>query len=147
MGRIKLTNLRVVVIQPKPKHTSSTKVSKLLHGTVIEEDGVYKVCVDYDKDGSKSEILEFTDKSFDLVGRKDVFTREKDKYGNTVRIVRDTWKSKFFPGSREKYVPFAKNWIVKGYIVKEGLIKKFEFKDLVNIEGYNVTHFDDNENI
>lgn len=141
MSNIILKNLKVVVAQPKRRYSSSeyVKQGKLIEGTVIEVDGVYKVSIDLDGNGTSEElILDFTPRSFEIVGRKTVFTRTKDEYGHTCRIIRDENKAKFHPGSIEQYVPFSKNWIVKGYIVKEGFIKLFDFKTLVGINGYIV---------
>ena len=137
---IPLTGLKLAIVS-KPKKTNvSVRVSnKIIYGTVINENGVYKVSIDIDKDGiKKEEILDFTPESFNIVDRTTVFLRHKDEHGNNVRIIRSDWKAKFFPGTSETYIPFTENWIIKGYIVKRGLIKLFEFKDLVSIEGYNI---------
>jgi hypothetical protein len=42
------------------------------------------------------------------------------------------------PGLPEQYIPFAPNWIVKGYIVKDNGIQKFDFKSLVGVDGYTM---------
>ena len=39
------------------------------------------------------------------------------------------------PGLPEQYIPFAPNWLVKGYIVTDNGIKRFDFKGLVGING------------
>lgn len=141
MGNIRLQSLRIAVVTKKRKSSDGyTKVGKLVQGTIIEdEDGNYKVSIDSDGNGiTKPMILSFTPRSFEIVNRTNVFTKIKDERGNRIRIIRDKEKAKFMPGLIEQYTPFAKNWIVKGYIVKEGIIRMFDFKDLVGIAGYNM---------
>lgn len=123
------------------KRTSSSfvKQSKICYGTVIEVDGIYKVSIDSDKNGTEEIILDFTPESFELKGRKEVFTIVKDKFGKLTRIIRDDSHAKFFPGLPEQYTPFAPNWIVKGYIVRKGIQKFFEFKQLIGLDGYDIT--------
>lgn len=139
MSKLNLS-LAIKVVESKRKSTNTgiVKVSKILQGVVfIDPDECYKVVVDLDKDGTKEEVLNFTQKSYDLVGKETVFLRNTDKEGRYVRIIRSKENAKFFPGLSEQYVPFAPNWIVKGYIVKVGLIKQFDFVSLVGIDGYS----------
>jgi hypothetical protein len=51
------------------------------------------------------------------------------------------------PGLPEQYVPFAPNWIVRGYIVKESGLTKFDFVGLVGVDGYemDILHPEDEE--
>ena len=126
-----------LAVVPKEKKTNVRISNKIVYGTVIKENGVYKVSINVNKDNTnKKEILDFTPNSFDVVGKTSVFLKEKDEHGNNVRIIRSEWDAKFHPGTSDKYVPFAENWIVKGYIVKNGIIRLFDFKDLVGIDGY-----------
>lgn len=148
MGFLKLVNLKVSV--PKPKHKKHndgiTRTSnKIITGKVFIENGIYKIAIDMKNDDTYPDllVLEFTEKSYELKGRVTVFNRDKV---NPVRFIRDVYKCKFFPGLPEQYVPFAPNWIVKGYIVKDNGFTKFDFKDLVGIDGYDnisVSEFDD----
>ncbi len=142
MAGIILQGLKIKIAEPKKQRTSSgpKRQGKLVHGTVIEQkDGNFKVEVDLDGNGIKiPKILDFTPESFDLTDKLSVFTRTKDKQGRRTRIIRDKWHAKFHPGLPEQYVPFANNWIVKGYIVKNGPIELFEFRDLVGIKGYTI---------
>lgn len=133
--------LKLAVI-PKEKKTSSfVRINKVVYGTVVKKDDVYKVSIE--NNNKKEEILDFTPESFDIVGREIVFLKTKDERGNNVRIIRSKWDAKFHPGTSDKYLPFAENWIVKGYVVKQGLIRLFSFKDLVGIAGYTITPNDE----
>lgn len=150
MVNILLGSLHIKVAQPKKKASSGPKweSNKIQRGVVIEEDnGDFKVKVEVvDEKGTKQElILPFTPDSYELKDKLSVFTRTKDKHGRRTRIIRDVWHAKFHPGLPEQYIPFAKNWIVKGYIVKEGLTKMFDFKDLVGIQGYTMDVFHDED--
>lgn len=136
-------NLKLAVV-PKEKKTNVRVSNKIVYGTVIKKDGVYKVSIDKDKNGVKTEeILDFTPDSFDVTGKTNVFLRTKDEHGNNVRIIRSEWDAKFHPGTSDKYIPFVENWIVKGYIVKNGIVRLFDFKDLVGIDGYTMMPHDE----
>ena len=66
-----------------------------------------------------------------------------NKYGYT-RYVRTEDKAKVFPGDSDIYVPFAPNWIVKGDIINDKGVLKFDFIELLTIKDYNnMTHEDE----
>lgn len=133
-------SLAIKVIENKKKRVSSafTKVSKVVQGVVfLDPDEGFKVSIDTDKNGTDEIILSFTEKSYDLLGKETVFRREPDAQGRYIRIIRNKENAKFFPGLPEQYIPFAPNWIVKGYIVKSGIKQLFDFTTLVGIDGYS----------
>ena len=151
MGIINVTRFKVAVAKPKRKKINEgikRTTNKIVVGKVFQdEDGTFKVSVDMKNDESYPDlmILEFTERSYDIVGRTNVFSRTVDsKYGRT-RFVRDIWKAKFHPGNQEQYVPFAPNWLVKGYIVNDNNITRFDFKDLVGLDGYETIVHDEEE--
>lgn len=133
--------LRIKVAEPKKrKSTAFKRESKITTGVVVEEeDENFKVLIQTE---NSEMLLPFTPKSFELKDRTTVFTRAKNERGHRMRIIRDAWKAKIHPGFTTQYFPFTKNWIVKGYIVSNGLVKLFDFKDLVGIKGY-VTNKDE----
>ena len=144
--KLGLTGLKVVIPTPKVRHNSGFRRvnNKIVYGTVIEpEDGIFKVSVEVDKNSTKEEILDFTTESFEVKNRLTVFIKQKDKNGKRTRVIRDEWKAKVHPGSTEHYIPFNKNWIIKGYIVKDGFIRLFDFKELVGIDGYVIKVYED----
>lgn len=139
MSKLNLS-LAIKVVENKKKRVSSafTKVSKIVQGVIfLDPDEGFKVSIDTDKNGTDEIILPFTERSYDLFGKETVFRREPDSQGRYIRIVRNKENAKFFPGLQEQYIPFAPNWIVKGYIVKVGLNKQFDFTSLVGIDGYS----------
>ena len=144
--------LSLKVSIPKKQKTISKNTVKIeaknKKGVVfIDEDGEYKVSL-FAEDGihnSNASIVPFTEKSYELKGKTSIFNRTTDKDGRYIRHIRSEEKSKFFPGNPDVFVPFAPNWIVKGNIVREGLILKFDFISLVNIKGYNIMIHDDDE--
>ena len=83
-------------------------------------------------------MLDFTERSEDLTGKINVFSRTVDDKGRRTRFVRNPTNAKFMPGLPEQYIPFAPNWIVRGYIVKDNGTKKFDFKSLVGVDGYTM---------
>ena len=144
MVKLVLQGLKIAVPKPKRSKTSDGIVrtgKKITRGKVFQdEDGTYKVAIDMKNDQHfpNLRILEFTERSYDLVGRTNVFSRNVDEKGRRIRFIRNPLIAKYFPGLPEQYIPFAPNWIVKGYIVNDQGRHKFDFKDLVGIDGYQM---------
>ena len=130
-------SLKISVPKSKTIPKPSVKIeAKNKRGYVILEDGEYKVSLINESDGiHNSTILPFTKKSYDLKGKTNIFSKTKGKYGYT-RHVRTEDKAKVFPGDSDKYVPFAPNWMVKGDIINDKGILKFDFVELLTIKGY-----------
>ena len=138
-------SLKINVPKSKTIPKPSIKIeAKNKRGYVILEGEEYKVLLaneSYDIHNRK--ILPFTKKSYDLKGKTSIFTKTKGKYGYT-RHVRTEDKAKVFPGDSDKYVPFAPNWMVKGNIINDKGILKFDFVELLTIKGYtNMIHEDE----
>ena len=141
MGFIKSMQFKVAVPKPKRNKTSDgikRITNKIVKGKVFQEkDGTYKVSINIDNDPDLL-ILDFTERSYDLTDKLNVFSRTVDNKGRRTRFIRNTINAKYMPGLPEQYIPFAPNWIVRGYIVKDNGIKKFDFKSLVGIDGYTM---------
>ena len=130
-------SLKISVPKSKSIPKPSIKIeAKDKRGYVILEGEEYKVLLaneSYDIHNRK--ILPFTKRSYDLKGKTSIFSKTKGKYGYT-RHVRTEDKAKVFPGDSDKYVPFAPNWMVKGDIINDKGILKFDFIELLTIKGY-----------
>ena len=138
-------SLKISVPKSKTISKPSVKIeAKNKRGYVILEDKEYKVSLINESDGVHNRtILPFTKRSYDLKGKTSIFTKTKNKYGYT-RYVRTEDKAKVFPGDSDIYVPFAPNWIVKGDIINDKGVLKFDFVELLTIKGYNnMTHEDE----
>ena len=138
-------SLKISVPKSKTISKPSVKIeAKNKRGYVILENEEYKVSLINESDGIHNHtILPFTKKSYDLKGKTSIFTKTKGKYGYT-RYVRTEDKAKVFPGDSDIYVPFAPNWIVKGDIINDKGVLKFDFIELLTIKGYNnMTHEDE----
>ena len=138
-------SLKISVPKSKTIPKPSIKIeAKDKRGYVILEGEEYKVLLaneNYDIHNRK--ILPFTKKSYDLKGKTSIFSKTKGKYGYT-RHVRTEDKAKVFPGDSDKYVPFAPNWMVKGNIINDKGILKFDFIELLTVKGYtNMIHEDE----
>ena len=140
--------LSLKISVPKKSKTISKPSVKIeaknKKGYVILEDEEYKVLLINESYSIHNRtILPFTEKSYDLKGKTSIFTKTKGKYGYT-RYVRTEDKAKVFPGDSDIYVPFAPNWIVKGDIINDKGVLKFDFIELLTIKGYNnMTHEDE----
>ena len=138
-------SLKISVPKSKTIPKPSIKIeAKDKRGYVILEGEEYKVLLaneSYDIHNRK--ILPFTKRSYDLKGKTSIFSKTKGKYGYT-RHIRTEDKAKVFPGDSDKYVPFAPNWMVKGNIINDKGILKFDFIELLTIKGYtNMIHEDE----
>jgi hypothetical protein len=144
MGLLKLMPFKVAVPKPKRNRTSDgikRTTNKIVKGKVFQdEDGTYKVSISMGNDPTHPDllILDFTERSYDLTGKTNVFSRTVDSKGRRTRFIRNSMYAKFMPGLPEQYIPFAPNWIVRGYIVKDNGIQKFDFKSLVGVDGYTM---------
>ena len=140
--------LSLKISVPKKSKTISKPSIKIeaknKKGYVILEDEEYKVSLINESDGIHNRtILPFTKRSYDLKGKLSIFSKTKGKYGY-IRHIRTEDKAKAFPGDPDKYVPFAPNWIVKGNIINDKGVLKFDFIELLTIKGYtNMIHEDE----
>ena len=96
------------ITQPTVKKVDLSKVhkpkGKMTKGIMVEvEENEFNVLVKTIdiKNNEKEELLPLTDRSFDLKGKENIFTRTKDKFGKRTRIIRDKNKDKFMPGLPE----------------------------------------------
>ena len=144
MGLIKLMPFKVAVPKPKRNKTSDgikRTANKIVKGKVFQdENGTYKVSINMENDPVHPDllVLDFTERSYDLTGKTNVFSRTVDSKGRRIRFIRNLINAKFMPGLPEQYIPFAPNWIVRGYIVKDNGTMKFDFKSLVGVDGYTM---------
>ena len=144
MGLVKLMAFKVAVPKPKRNKTSDgikRTTDKIVKGKVFQdENGTYKVSISMENDPVHPDllVLDFTERSYDLTGKTNVFSRTVDSKGRRIRFIRNLINAKFMPGLPEQYIPFAPNWIVRGYIVKDNGTMKFDFKSLVGIDGYTM---------
>lgn len=131
-------SLKISVPKSKTIPKPSVKIeAKDKRGYVILEDEEYKVLLTNESNSIYNhKILPFTKKSYDLKGKTSIFSKTKGKYGY-IRHIRTEDKAKDFPGDSDKYVPFAPNWIVKGDIINDKGVLKFDFIELLTIKGYN----------
>ena len=138
-------SLKISVPKSKTIPKPSVKIEdKNKRGCVILENEEYKVSLINGSDSIHNcKILPFTKRSYDLKGKTSIFSKTKGKYGY-IRHIRTEDKAKVFPGDSDKYVPFAPNWIVKGDIINDKGVLKFDFTELLTIKGYtNMIHEDE----
>ena len=140
----KLSSLSLKISVPKNKRKNNLEGIKIVEknkkGKVfIDEDNDYKIAISMKNDPDFPDllVLPFTENSYNLKGRKNVFSRIKDEFGRRTRYIRSEEKAKFHYGDSNRYIPFAPNWIVKGNIIRDNGILKFDFIDLITIDGYD----------
>lgn len=95
-------------------------------------------------------ILPFSEKSFELLNRNNVFYHIKDKDNHWTRIIRTDVEARVSPGNVETYCTLCENCIFSGHIVKINGIRQFNmssYQGTIRECGYLVNHesIDNNE--
>ena len=106
-------NLNFVVKKP----TSNVVQAKADGKVIIDEDEKLKVRVG-------TTIYPITIKSFSNKGKKIVYSRNKDKHGNYIKIIRDKEILPELPIA--SYVPFKPGLLVKGKLIIVNNITQFD---------------------
>ena len=134
-------NFKIKPLTTKRKHSSDgvKRVSGICTGLVSVESGKYTVLIfNDDVNSSSGDVkIEFTEKSYNLKERQTIFSRVFNDGDKVTRFVRTKLHARNFPGDPTLYVPFAPNWNVRGYIVEDKGVKKFDFTTLVGVNGYD----------
>lgn len=139
-------------VKRKRESKPSKKINSLLYAQAIKrEDGTWFARVKTKGfEGYKDiTILPFSEKTFELKGKVDVFYNKPDKDGHYTWIIRTEQDANFAPGNKEDYCPLCHKCIFQGYIIKtlEGL-----FFDIVRFigsyyrAGYLVDEVNKNDN-
>ena len=131
-------------VSKKKNITNKKLTSKLVSGVCLKEGEDYKIRINakalkpdiIDKGQPDILIFDFTEESYNLRGVVSVFSRNTDDKGKYTRYIRNESKCKFFPGNKDKLVPFCPNWVCNGYIVRHDGKLMFDFNDCLNPEGY-----------
>lgn len=112
---------------------SITTISRLCKGTVIKEDGEYQVRINIldDPNNPSFVTVPFTFESYDVKDRELVFEKNNTSNNRYICHIRDKYKASVFPGSKEQYIPFYKNVVVCGHIVRVLGRLHFSFKDVI----------------
>lgn len=126
---------------------------KLVRGICFKEGDDFKIQIDVkalkpdiiDKGQPDILVLDFTEESYELKGVISVFDRNPDNKGRYVRYIRNETNAKFMPGSPERYVPFCKNWICNGYIVRHNGKMMFDFNECLHPKGYDIFTSEEDE--
>ena len=129
----------------KAKHHNDKKdvpvreIKSIFTGTCIFIDDVPKIKVIVN---NHEQILDVTPRSFDLKGKRFVFSHEKDDYGKYKCYCRTDEQSKYAPGNPDLYTPFCNNWNYSGYVCTLNGIRVFDVKTTIG-----VNHHQDEDSI
>lgn len=116
---------------PKPKRISSSHkpLTKILYCSARKDDeGNWKAYINTKGLPNMEDltILPFTEKSFELKDRTDVFYHKPDKYGHYTRIIRTYDVAMFSPGNKETYCTLCPKCVFSGHIVKVDGVMQFD---------------------
>lgn len=136
------------------KHDGNKKLTpKLVKGVCIKEGDDFKIQLDVralkptliEKSQPDLLVLDFTEESYNLRGVASVFDRNPDEEGRYIRYIRSESQCKFFPGNKEKLVPFCKGWICSGYIIRRNGKLMFDFNECISPNGYETIKYEEDE--
>ena len=145
---ITLSQFNSFKLVPKKRnivHEGNKKLShKLVKGICFKEGDEFKIQINIkalkpdiiEKGQPDVLILDFTEKYYELKGVLSVFDRNPDKHGKYNRYIRNESNAKFMPGNPERYVPFCRDWICSGYIVRVNGKMMFDFNECLHPKGY-----------
>lgn len=116
------------VIKPKKVYNTHKRLTKVLYCLARKTENGWKAEVNTKGlEGYQDKtILDFTETSFDLHGRTDVFYHVKDKYNHWIRVIRDRFLSEVNPGISELYCTLCDGSIFSGHIVKVNNVLQFD---------------------
>ena len=112
---------RLTPVKKAKEHKPSKQITCLLYAQAIKrEDGTWFARVRTKGfEGYKDiTILPFSEKTFELKGKIDVFYHKPDKRGYYTRVIRTEEDSIRYPGNKEDYCPLCDKCIFQGYIIK-----------------------------
>lgn len=140
------SSFKLVEKKRKPKNNTDKRLTKLIKGICLKEGDDYKISLNVktlkpdiiDKGLPDLLVLDFTEESYNLKGVVSVFERKPDNNGRYTRYIRNESYCKVSPGSPEKLVPFCKNWVCSGYIIRRNGKLLFDFHDCIAPRGYAV---------
>lgn len=153
--RLALKGIKAKVERDKIKILPPKKLTKLVNGIIVENNGVYNVAIKYEdyKDRltsntiideiSKSNLITIplTEESY-LIKDNVVLFNKKTKDC----IIRNETQRIFGSFNNEKYIPFVNKTPVKGWIVRVNNIIQFKFRNVI-LNTYDLRHklLDDEE--
>lgn len=116
------------VIKPKRVYSNHKRLSKVLYCLAVKTEEGWKAEINTKGlEGYQDKIiLDFTETSFDLKGRIDVFYHHKDKYNHWIRVIRNKFLSEINPGSTDMYCTLCDGSIFSGHIVKVNNVLQFD---------------------
>lgn len=135
MGTVKLKvpaagfTFKPITIKPKKVNSSYKPLTQILYAVAYKnENGEWEAHVNTRglRNYQDVTILPFTEKSFDLKGRNDVFRVNKDEKGYNVRIIRDDLTAEYHPGDNKYLCSICENQVFSGHIVIIDGIKQFD---------------------
>ena len=147
-------NFKFVSKKTRNNNGNKKLTTKLVRGICFKDnDNIFKIQVNVkalkpdiiEKGQPDILILDFTEKSYELKGVLSVFDRNPDKHGKYTRHVRNETNAKFMPGSPERYVPFCRNWVCSGYIVRVNGKMMFDFNECLHPKGYETIVAEEDE--
>lgn len=118
----------------KPRISNNKKVSMLLYCVAKKDKNdnwIAKINTKGLENYNDTTILPFSEKSFDLRGKNNVWYRKLDRRGHVVRCVRSDVEAFMSPGNSKDYISLRENAVFTGHIVKHEGNLYFNIKDYV----------------
>lgn len=107
------------VIAEEHKVPREKVVKQLVEGIIVETVKGHLIKLNDNK------LIPLTEKSYSCEGFSVIYSSELDKHGKRTKIIRSTNSTFGYKG----YYPFKPKLRVRGYVIKEHGIEKFDLKD------------------
>lgn len=124
-----------VASKPKarPKRAYTRKVSRRCYATIIVEEGQVKARVSLLNDVENPDyiVINLTRDSYDLKGKKYVYTRKLYEHNKPILVRRDYETSLLRPGLASQYTPFKHGILVAGRVIKMDDELLFDYETFV----------------
>lgn len=122
-------SIKPSALKPKRAPSDNNKyLTKILYCVAVKDGNLWKAHINTKGVEGYEDltILPFTEKSFNLKGRTDIFYLEKDKYNHYIHIMRNSFDAHINPGCSDLYCTLAENSVFSGHIVKIDGILQFD---------------------
>ena len=116
--------------------TESNIISRICRAVVIEDDEGFKAKIAVNNEENSDVLLiPFTTESYNIKGKEIIFSKERIDNGRFRCIIRDK-ASDILYNDVEHYIPFRKNIVITGNIVRIDGKMYFQYKEFISFSPF-----------
>lgn len=116
--------------------TESNIISRICRAVVIEDDEGFKAKIAVNNEENSDVLLiPFTTESYNIKGKEIIFSKERIDNGRFQCIIRDKVSAILY-NDVEHYIPFKKNIVITGNIVRIDGKMYFQYKEFISFSPF-----------